>query len=143
MKETWKRISSHQDYEVSDHGRIRRGERYIAISMNAHGYEKANLGGNNEQCRTQIVHRLVAKTFLPNPEQHPVVHHKDANKINNHVSNLEWCSHSQNSRYAAETRFATKNGKPPRAHPTFRELMQELGEIKAMLDRLEKECFDD
>jgi phage replication-related protein YjqB (UPF0714/DUF867 family) len=143
MKEQWKRISTHPDYEVSDQGRIRRGERYIAITMNAHGYQKCNLGGNDSQRRTQIVHRLVAKAFLPNPQKHPVVHHKDANKVNNHAKNLEWCSHSQNSRYAAETRFAENNGKPARPHPTFRELMEELGEIKLMLDRLEERCFDD
>lgn len=142
MKEKWKRISSHPDYEISNQGQVRKGERYVAVSQNAHGYNKCNLGGNTVPARTQIVHRLVAKAFIPNPHNHPVVHHKDGNKTNNCVGNLEWCSYSQNSRYAAETRFAENNGKPPKQHPTFRELMEEIQVIKKVLNRIEKECFE-
>ena len=142
MKEKWKRISSHPDYEISNQGQVRKGERYVAVSQNAHGYNKCNLGGNTVPARTQIVHRLVAKAFIPNPHNHPVVHHKDGNKTNNCVGNLEWCSYSQNSRYAAETRFAENNGKPPKQHPTFRELMKEIQVIKKVLNRIEKECFE-
>ena len=141
MPERWKRISSHPDYEVSTTGQIRKNQRYIAVSQNAHGYLKVNLGGNSAPARTQIVHRLVAKAFLKNPQNHPVVHHKDGCKTNNCVENLEWCSHSQNSRYAAETRFAEQNGKPPKAHPTFRELMEEVRELKEIMARIERECF--
>ena len=142
MAEKWRRIASHPDYEVSNEGRIRKGERYIAVSQNAHGYLKVNLGGNSAPARTQIVHRLVAKAFLKNPKNHPVVHHKDGNKTNNCVENLEWCSHSQNSRYAAETRFSSQNGKPPKQHPTFRELMEEVRELKEIMSRIERECFE-
>ena len=142
MAEKWRRIASHPDYEVSTTGQIRKGERYIAVSQNAHGYLKVNLGGNSAPARTQIVHRLVAKAFLKNPHNHPVVHHKDGCKTNNCVENLEWCSHSQNSRYAAETRFAEQNGKPPKQHPTFRELMEEVRELKEIMSRIERECFD-
>ena len=139
--EKWKTIATHPEYEISNRGQVRKGERFIAVSQNAHGYNKCNLGGNDVPARTQIVHRLVAKAFIPNPHNHPVVHHKDGNKTNNCVSNLEWCSHSQNSRYAAETRFAENNGKPPKQHPTFRELMEEIQVIKKVLDRIEKECL--
>ena len=143
MDELWRRIASHPDYQVSNKGRIRKGERYIAVSQNAHGYLKCNLGGNDAPARTQIVHRLVAKAFLKNPKNYPVVHHIDGCKTNNCADNLEWCSHSQNSRYAAETRFASQNGKPPKQHPTFRELMAEIQVIKKVLDRIERECFDE
>lgn len=143
MREQWKRIATHPDYMVSNLGKIRKGERFLALSMNAHGYQKVNLEGGLDGTRTKLVHRVVALTWLKNPDDLPVVHHKNAVKIDNRAVNLEWCSHSQNSRYAAETRFSENNGKPAKAHPTFRELMEEVRELKEIMSRIERECFDD
>lgn len=50
--------------------------------------------------KKEMIHRLVAKAFIPNPNNFPIVHHKDENKLNNDVSNLEWVTHSQNSLYS-------------------------------------------
>lgn len=50
-----------------------------------------------------MVHRLVALTHLPNPDRLPCVNHKDGDKRNNHVENLEWCSYSHNAKHAHET----------------------------------------
>lgn len=53
----------------------------------------------NNKLKFVMVHKAVACTFLPNPDNLPVVHHKDHNKTNNHVDNLEWCTYQNNSQH--------------------------------------------
>ena len=60
-----------------------------------------------------MIHRLVALTFLPNPNRLPQVNHKDENKENNSVENLEWCDAKYNSNYGTRNaRVAEKHSKP-------------------------------
>lgn len=63
-------------------------------------YACVNIAGSNKR-----VHRLVATTFIPNPNNYPEVNHKDGNKWNNHVSNLEWCNRSMNMKHAYQMGF--------------------------------------
>lgn len=105
MKEIWKDIENWKGYQVSNLGNVRsfreRGGHHILKEPhqiafqhnNPRGYLTVGLGkGNVKAC----VHRLVASAFIPNPENKPQVNHKDGNKHNNHVSNLEWVTHQEN-----------------------------------------------
>ena len=93
-KEIWKEIGK-TGYEVSDLGRIRRGDRILAGSYHSDGYIFMTIKGD------QIpIHRFVANAFIPNPDHLPEVNHKDGNKMNNSASNLEWVTSSENSKHA-------------------------------------------
>lgn len=63
------------------------------------GYKNVMLVKDGVQ-RTKKVHHLLAEAFIPNPNNYPIVNHKDENKLNNDLSNLEWCTHQYNSAYS-------------------------------------------
>lgn len=102
--EIWKDIKGYEGkYQISNCGRLKslipyRGQRehLRKPSLAGAGYYYVTLAPQNE-CR--YIHRLVAETFIPNPDNLPEVNHKDEDKRNNHLENLEWCSHLYNIRY--------------------------------------------
>jgi len=67
----------------------------------AHGYHMVVLTVSGKKLY-KVVHRLVAKAFIPNPDELPEVNHKDGNKLNNHYLNLEWCNSSYNQIHARD-----------------------------------------
>ena len=118
--EIWKPVRNYEGlYEVSNLGRVkslnykRTGkERILKAGKSGNGYLQVNLykDGNREQ---PLVHRLVATAFLDNADNLPEVNHKDENKQNNCVENLEYCSRLYNMNYGTGSkRSAEKRSKP-------------------------------
>lgn len=67
--------------------------------MKTGGYKGMLLKKSPDKFKSELVHRLVAKAFIPNPKNLPQVNHKDENKWNNRVDNLEWCDAKYNINY--------------------------------------------
>lgn len=82
----------------------------IKGKVDAHGYVRVALTkeGKTKEC---LVHRLVAKQFIPNPDNLPQVNHKNGNKCDNTVANLEWCTASQNTQHAVDNNLSGKREK--------------------------------
>lgn len=92
--ENWKNIDGHPKYQVSDQGRIKNIESGEILVFNQHpnGYLQKSLDGKN-----YLIHRLVAKYFVPNPDNKPCVDHIDGNKKSNIANNLRWVTIGENN----------------------------------------------
>lgn len=112
-KEIWKSHPEYTETEVSTLGRVRTLDRVVPCGGNRtrftkgrvlkqhedkYGYLKTSIPINGKWV-TKLVHRLVAQTFLPNPDNLPQVNHKNCIRTNNNVENLEWCDNSYNQKY--------------------------------------------
>jgi hypothetical protein len=110
-REIWKDVNGYEGvYQVSNHGRLKGlgrevftktnktyyiPERIIASTINSRGYRMASLWFNGKG-KLKLLHRIIAETFIPNPENLPQVNHIDGNKLNNDISNLEWVTSQDN-----------------------------------------------
>lgn len=127
MQEIWKDVKNYEGlYEISNLGNVRSLDKIINGAnqfgckyknrkkgkilkqhINKQGYKKVILVNNNKAKNFQV-HRLVAEAFLPNPSNLPQVNHKDENKQNNCVENLEWCNSSYNINYGNRNNLVAK-----------------------------------
>ena len=108
MKEVWKDIPMYADiYEVSNFGRVRSKVtgHIIKCYPNHKGYLRVVIHLNG-RIKKEMVHRLVALTFIPNPNNYPQINHKDECKTNNMVDNLEWCTCEYNTNYGTRSKHS-------------------------------------
>ena len=93
-------------FAITEDGQIwsKRSNRFLKLTLSS-GYLTATtkISGSHVCLRA---HRLVAQAYIPNPDNKPQVNHKDGNKQNNHVSNLEWCTARENTQHAHDTGLA-------------------------------------
>ncbi len=97
--ETWKAVNGFENYEASTSGRVRKGGLILCCFDNKLGYMVIRLAKNG--CRKRFyLHRLILQTFNPSNNPKLEVNHKDHNKKNNQLDNLEWVTHKDNLRKA-------------------------------------------
>lgn len=128
MDETWVALvypnidDEHNRFEISSHGRLRN-------KINQHIYKpevlrtgyysvRTTLGSRNNKIHI-IIHKAVAYSFIENPNNYPEINHKDGNKLNNNIDNLEWCSSHDNQQHKYDTGLFDKtkiSGESNHAH---------------------------
>lgn len=139
-----KQIEDFDRYLIDENGIIYDTEkdmRKICQWIDNVGYKQCNLYDKNRKKYYKRVHRLVAKAFIPNPDNLPQVNHKDGDKTNNHISNLEWTVNSENTKHGYDNNlyyFGTSKSYPInvyskkthafiKTYSSIRELSRELG----------------
>ena len=98
-EEVWDHIPGYKyEYGVSTYGRLMdlSNGNYLN-TKNGNGYIRPALNGVKK-----YGHRVVAEVFIPNPDNKPCVNHKDSNRSNNHVDNLEWCTRKENQQHGVD-----------------------------------------
>lgn len=103
--EIWKNIEDFENkYMISNYGKVfsKSSNRVIKIYKSKNGYYSVSLSIKKGKQKRFLIHRLVAKHFINNPQNKPQVNHIDGDKSNNHTDNLEWVTAKENVRHAYE-----------------------------------------
>ena len=136
MQEIWKDIPGYNGrYQASSFGRIRRAldNRIVPGNLGVHGYMISGLMKGDKYVPTRT-HILVARTFIPNPDNLPCINHKDENKTNNRVDNLEWCTQAYNINYGSTRERMSKNNPRKRAVEILNKAGEKIAELPCVND---------
>jgi hypothetical protein len=108
-------------YKINNHGVVLscvyKKHKELKQQKHRDGYKKVYLTVNGKT-KGHFVHRLVAKTFIENPQNKPCVNHKDGNKTNNFVENLEWCTVSENVKHSYDKGLHENKNNGEKHHST-------------------------
>ena len=133
-----KEVTGFPKYLIDTNGNIynKRTMKKLKDNDNGRGYRAVHLYNSEGKMINKYVHRLVAETFIPNPNNLSEVNHIDEDKANNSVDNLEWCDRKYNNNYGSKPRQSYLMGK----FLGYFQIKDELGRItgKYDLDRMEE-----
>lgn len=138
-QELWKDVVGCEGrYQVSNYGRIMStvmthnyNPYYLKPHVKRKGYLAISMWQGNNRSKLVAVHRIVAKAWIPNPDNLPQVNHIDGDKANNNVSNLEWCTNIYNAHHAMKNGLFYKGlGETSNQHKLT---VQQVIEIKTLL----------
>lgn len=131
ITEIWVPVQNHEPYEISNAGRVRRGEKILKTWICGSGYEVAEVRCGPKKGRTKkkaMVHRLVAAAFIGPCQESHQVNHKNGNKTDNRASNLEYVTPSQNALHAQRI---GRKGTGER-HPSAKLTADKVREIRSL-----------
>lgn len=129
-EKAWREIVDNPNYEISNTGDVRHKEKKKILKqrISKWGYARARLSVSGiSGGKLYAVHRLVANAFIPNPLNLPQVNHKDGNKLNNNVNNLEWVTAKDNTQHALRTGLLKSGNKSHRTIIHKNELIEVYG----------------
>lgn len=117
MEKIWKKIPNYSSYEISNYGEIKTfnwknlgREAIITPALDGGGYLRTMLKRDDGIIHTIKVHRLVAMTFIENPENKPSVNHLNGIRNDNRVTNLEWCTQKENIKHSFNIGLSSNKG---------------------------------
>ena len=124
-----KQIDGYSRYEIDETGRVFNilTGKELHPNKDGTGYVSIELVGDNGKSKRLLLHRLVAKAFIPNEKGLPIINHKDENPENNHFSNLEWCTYKYNINYGTCQERIRKSKQKFYASEALKELARKNG----------------
>ena len=142
MEEIWKEIKGYPNYMVSNFGRVKSlnynhtsKEKMLKVSMNGNGYLRVLLCNNGKR-KHMTVHRIVAETFIPNPDNKPCIDHINTIKDDNRMENLIWCTTKENCNNLLTLNKKSESRKGEKHHFYGKQLSE--GHRKKISEKLSK-----